>query len=274
MTMAMLPYEEKQHHEILAWKDEKPGVISRTWGYLLAPIAWLVNQVVPAKSTQAALESANAAGKWLADKEDLLRDAGVQSIDELRQKDLELSDRLADSCHNWAIGIASAEGAVTGVGGILTAPVDIPAIITIATRTIHKIGLCYGFECQSPEDKQFVLGVLAAAGSNTMREKLSALASLRLLQQILAKQTWKKMAEKSVEQQVSREGALVALRSLAKQLGINLTKRRALAAIPVVGAAVGGSVNGWYIKEVGWAARRVFQERWLVANDKLGMSRE
>ena len=56
---------------------------------------------------------------------------------------------------------------------------------------------------------------------------------------------------------------------MAKQIGINITKRKALQAIPVIGALVGGSVNGWYIKDVGWAARRAFQERWLIDNQKI-----
>jgi hypothetical protein len=85
----------------------------------------------------------------------------------------------------------------------------------------------------------------------------------------LAKVTWKKMAEKAAESQLSKEAAILAVKNLAKQLGVNITKRRALAAIPFIGAAVGGSVNGWYIKEVGWAARRSFQERWLLENKKI-----
>ena len=65
------------------------------------------------------------------------------------------------------------------------------------------------------------------------------------------------------------QGLSYRIKSLAKQLGINLTKRKALQAIPAIGALVGASVNGWYIKEVGWAARRAFQERWLLENHKI-----
>lgn len=84
------------------------------------------------------------------------------------------------------------------------------------------------------------------------------------------KLTWKKIMDKAAQQQLSKEAAILAIRNLAKQLGVNLTKRRAMAAIPAIGAAVGGSVNGWYLKEVGWAARRAFQEHWLTDNGKVG----
>ena len=77
------------------------------------------------------------------------------------------------------------------------------------------------------------------------------------------------MAQKAASDKMSKEAAVVGVKNLAKQLGVNLTKRKALQIIPVIGAFVGGSVNGWYIKDVGWAARRAFQERWLVENGKM-----
>jgi len=261
-------YAREQLKAIEAWKKEEPGVISKAFGLVVEPLAWLVRKVVPEVAIRGALDFSNAMAEWLTDTADICRDGQIERIEQLRGKDLVLSDKLANEVHNWAIGIAIAEGGGTGVFGILGAPVDVPAIITLALRTIHKIGICYGYECTTRLDKQFVLGVLAASGSNSVEEKVAALAALRVIEVQLANVTWKKMTEKAAEaaaaKQLSKEGAIIGVRNLAKQLGINITKRRALAAIPVIGAAVGGSVNGWYVKEVGWAARHLFQERWLI----------
>jgi hypothetical protein len=262
-------YEKQQVDAIVAWRAEEPGVASRAVGMVVAPIARLVQKVVPEAAIRGAIDGASAAGNWLADTGDVRRDGGVGSIGDLRGRDLELSDRLADGVHNWAIGLAAVEGTATGAFGILGAPVDLPAIITLAMRTIHKVGLCYGYECTTEQDGHFAQSVLAASGANSLDEKLAALASLTALRTTLARHTWKTIAEKAAQDQLSREAVLVVVRKLAKQLGVNLTKRRALAAIPAIGAVVGGSVNGWYIKEVGWAARRAFQERWLVDAGKL-----
>ena len=46
----------------------------------------------------------------LTDEDDILRDGGVSYIEELRHKDLRLSDKLADEVHNWAIGTAAEGG--------------------------------------------------------------------------------------------------------------------------------------------------------------------
>ena len=240
-------YEREQSDQIKKWKAEEPGVISQAFGFVMEPIVWLIRKVVPQSAIKGVLDFANSSAEWLADTNDIKRDGRVQEISDLRTKDLKLSDKIADDVHNWAIGIAFAEGAAAGAGGILTAPIDIPAIITIALRTIHKIGLCYGYECQDKDDKDFVLAIMAASGANSMEEKVAALSVLKSLEVILIKQTWKSMEEKAAQQQMSKEAAIIGLRNLAKQLGVNITKRRALASIPAIGALVGGSVNGWYV---------------------------
>lgn len=90
----------------------------------------------------------------------------VAAIKAWKNKNIELSGKVANRIHNWAIGIAAAEGGVTGTAGIIGLAADIPAIITFALRTIHKVGLCYGYECHSEMDKNFVLAILSASGAS------------------------------------------------------------------------------------------------------------
>jgi len=269
MQKKLTKYENEQLNAIQQWKKEEPGVISKSFGLAIEPLSWLVNKIVPEAAMKSALDFSSYIAQWLTDRDDILRDGNVSSIEELREKDLKLSDKMANEVHNWAIGVAVAEGAGTGIFGLPGVVADVPTIITLALRTVHKIGICYGYECESELDKMFVFGIMSASGSNSIEEKISALAALRSIEVTLAKVTWKKMAEKAAESQLSKEAAILTIKNLAKQLGINITKRKALAAIPVIGATIGGSVNGWYIKEVGWAARRAFQERWLIENGKI-----
>jgi hypothetical protein len=262
-------YEHEQVEQIQKWKAEEPSVISKALGTILSPVTWLISKIIPEAAIRGALDFSSSAAEWLTDTNDIVRDAGVTSVAELRKLDLKSSDRLADEVHNWAIGFASAEGGVTGAVGLVGMAVDIPAIIVMALRTIHKIGICYGFQVETKEDRDFVLAILAASGANDMEEKLAALMTLRTIEVAIAKQTWKSLAQKAATDRLSKEAGIIGIKNLAKQLGVNLTKRKALQAIPAVGAVVGASVNGWYIKEVGWAARHAFQERWLIENGKV-----
>ena len=262
-------YERSRIDSILKWKAKEPFIVSPLGGVALLPVTWLLNKLVPTAAIRAALDLSSSTAEWLTDTNDIVRDAGVKSLADLRSHDLERSDKIAGSVHRWAIGAAVVEGGVTGAIGIFGMAADIPAIVVLSLRTIHKIGACYGFEVQSPEDGDFVLGVLSSSSANTIEEKMMALMTLRSVEVTVAKQTWKSMAQTAGQQAVGREAGIMAVRSLAAQLGINLTKRKALQAIPIVGALVGALVNGWYIKQVSWAARRAFQERWLLENGKL-----
>ena len=268
-TKNLTKYEKTQIESIRLWRNEEPGVVSKAVGFVTNPATWLMQKVIPDAAIRGILSAANWAAYCLADSGDIIRDAGVKSISSLKSRRMQVCDKLADSVHNWAITIAIAEGGATGATGLPGLAADIPAVITLALRTVHKIGLCYGYECSGNLDNDFILGVISASGSNSMTEKLGALATLRSIQVALGKQTWKALTEKAAVKQISKEGGIIAARTLAKQLGVNLTKRKALQVIPVIGAGIGASVNGWYIKDVGWAARRSYQERWLIDKGKI-----
>jgi uncharacterized protein (DUF697 family) len=267
--MPLTKYESDQVAEIQKWKAEVPSVVSKALGVALTPVAWLIDKIIPEAAVRGALDFSSSAAEWLTDTKDIVRDAAVKSVVELKTHDLEKSDILANQVHNWAISIGSAEGGATGAVGLPGIAADIPAIIVLALRTIHKIGACYGFEVKTEHDKEFVYGIMATSGASDMVEKVSALSTLRAIEVAITRETWKAMAQKAATNQMSKEAGVIGIKNLAKQLGVNLTKRKALQAIPAIGALVGASVNGWYIKEVGWAARRAFQERWLLENHKI-----
>lgn len=262
--MRLNEYELSQLQLINDWKKEEPSVIAKAFGILFKPVEWLVEKVIPTKAIEGIITTFNALAEFLTDTEDIKRDACVKSIDELRTKDLQTSDKLADEVHNWANTIAAVEGAGTGVIGLPGLIVDVPSLITMGFRVIHKIGVCYGYDCNSEFEKQFVMGIMSTASSNTMNEKMTSVAMLRQVQVLIAKNTWKSIAKKGVA-----GTAVITVKQLAKQLGINITKRKALSSIPIIGAGVGAAMNLAYINDIAWAARRSYQERWLRENNKI-----
>lgn len=265
----MNSYELKQVEEIKKWKNEEPSVISKATGWVLKPISKMVEKVVPQSVIRGALVGSDWLAEKLTDKKDIMRDGGVKSINELATKSLELSDKLANNVHNWAIGTALVEGAATGITGLPGMAIDIPALIVMTLRVIRKIGLCYGYDCDTEKEKQFVFGIMSAAGANSVNDKMIALANIQATKVIISKTAWRKMAEKAANNKFSKEAIVLAVKNLAKQLGVNLTKRKALQAIPIIGGAVGASMNVAFINDAAWAARRAFQELWLQDNGKI-----
>ena len=260
-------YEKQQVKEIEKWKVQEPNVVVKGFGKLLSSLAKVAEVVIPTAAIEAALHGGNAVGKFLADEGDICRDGDVTSIEELRRKDLAISDNLADEVHNWAIGLAGGEGAAAGWAGLPGIAADIPALMILTMRTIHKIGLCYGYKAESEVEKQFALEILSTAGANSLKEKRAALLELAALKNILVKEAWKVIEKKAAERGV-QQAILILIKQLCKQLGINLTKRKALQVIPGIGMFVAAAINANYIRDVGYAARRIYQERWLTENHK------
>ena len=265
--MKQSDYLMQQYALIKAWENEEPGVVSKTFGKLLSPVGKLISVVVPEKVIESAINAANAAAQYLTDTDDVLRDGNVESIEELRTKDLKLCDEMADSVHNWAVGIATAEGVAGGFVGLPGLAADIPFITTLALRTIHKIGVCYGYVADvsnAEEEKAFVLGVLAAANASTLGEKASFILGLKQISLLIQRNAWKKLAEMGSASFLAK--SIVSVRQAAKLIGVNLTKRKASQSIPFIGGVVGAALNASFINDIAWAARRSYQRRWLEEN--------
>ena len=91
---------------------------------------------------------------------------------------------------------AASEGQLqTGASGLPGIALNIPLLITLALRTIRGIGLCYGFESDTEEERRFALAILAAVGANSIYEKDEALVLLKELHVLVIMQTFKSMAK-------------------------------------------------------------------------------
>jgi len=246
------PYERAQIDEIRAWRHEPPGVIERAGAVALSPVARIVTSLVPA----AAIEAALRASDWMATK--TIPTTETQADAELHQLDAD-----ARAIRKWAIAYAGSEGALAGAVGLFSLPVDLPAIITLSLRTIRRIGATYGYAATGEEERQFIYAVLSIASANSVQQKRAALQTLQGLETRMLAHNWAAIGERAARRGMGAETILLLARDVAEQLGFNLTKRKALTAIPLIGAAMGATVNGWYMRDIAAAAQRSYQHRWL-----------
>ena len=113
----------------------------------------------------------------------------MSQLGELRNKPLEECDRLAIQVIAAARTLTTAEGALTGAGGVLTTVIDIPLLFVLSLRTILRIGHCYGYSLDHPHDRTLVLGVLIAAISDSLATKRKRLDQLREIKHLLVEET-------------------------------------------------------------------------------------
>lgn len=261
---ALTGYEREQLEKIRAWKNERPDMISRVFLPATIPFSFILYHIVPQRVMQGMVDGFDHIAKSLADRDDILAKAGAYGIEELKRKELMVSDRLSDEVAKWAMGGAIIEGAATGMGGFVTISIDIPIIITLALRTAYKIGLCYGFDGRTEDDKNFILGILAASSAGSLQDKLAALLLLKSMETAMFRKVAGTVAERAAMEGVARGSSTMIAKKFASSLSANIVRRKALQLVPGVGAIIGGSVNGWFMKNVCTAAVCSFQRRWLI----------
>ncbi|MGH7072673.1 MAG: EcsC family protein [Stellaceae bacterium] len=246
-------YELAQIARIRAWRERPPGFVERAAELALSPLSRTVTGIIP----EGAIERVLRASDWLAE-----RMVGPMAA-EAATAPLEVLDAEAEAVRTWAIAYAGGEGAIAGAVGLLSLPVDLPTLVALSLRTIRRTGAAYGYDATSETERQFVYAVLSLASANSMRQKRVALNALTGIETRVLAQNWAALGERAARRGAGAEAALLLVRDLAKELGINLSKRKMLAAVPLIGAAIGATLNGWYMRDIADAARRAYQERWL-----------
>ncbi len=176
------------------------------------------------------------------------------SVEELKEDYLSKSknkEEAVDSLIRWSTAKSSISGFVSSVGGAITLPVAIPldmtACLYIQLRMIAGIAAISGLEPRSDKIKTAVYACLLGASA---REAL-AQAGIKMSQ---------KLTQKAISS-VSRE----VLTQINKTIGFRLVTKFGSKGvlnlgrlIPVVSGVVGGSINGFWCRSSGKAAKKLF----------------
>jgi hypothetical protein len=256
-------YEHTQLAQIRQWRAAAPGLATRTIGKASGPLATVAEKALPSMALRLTLDGVHAAAVRLADRRSILKRAGVDEVEELRQQPLETCDRLAERVGRRATLMAGGSGAVFGIAGGFGLIADLPTLLTLTFRTIHRVGLCYGEDLGPPERRRLPVAVFALAAANNMEEKTEALQAIDSLEQDAV--AWEEGMSRAAQRELAKDGVVISVNNLGKSLARNLGWRKAGESLPLIGAFVGGSVNAWYLSDLAKAARYTFQLRWLRA---------
>jgi hypothetical protein len=151
----------------------------------------------------------------------------------------------------WQVAKASAAGFVSGLGGLLTMPITLPADFAVVSyielRMIAAIAHMGGHDVH--EDAVRTMAFVCMCGE----------APAEVVRGVGVK-LGEKLAEKAV-QSISAD----AIKAINKAVGIRLLSKFGSTAvinfgkaIPFVGAAVGGAADGYFVNAVGNVARDFF----------------
>ncbi|MGC3995001.1 MAG: EcsC family protein [Propionicimonas sp.] len=160
-----------------------------------------------------------------------------------------------DGLVTYHVGMASAQGFVTSVGGLITLPVGLPANIAgMAVLSVRMIGSIAHLRGYDVSDRRVRAALtLAMLGDDEVRKLV---ADGRLPTSPLAIAT-APMFDPALERLISeRVMGSLAGRMGGKHLAVVVVRR-----IPLVGGGVGAAVDGWLTFGLAGYARREFVAR-------------
>ncbi|WP_216665560.1 EcsC family protein [Pseudoruegeria sp. HB172150] len=221
---------------------------------LTAPFGGLIARIIPPAVVRHALRQADMAAGLTVPREVTAHDLN----------DITACDRVALRVQAWAQGTNAATGGAAGWFGAAGLAVDVPATIALAARNVRATGAAYGFVKDDESERVFRLMVLEVATSMASDRRQETLDSLNGLARELARPEARIILE-----QGGRWVTEKVVERITRQLGISLASRKAGQIVPIVGGAVGATVNASFQADVARAARYAYRQRWLIERKAL-----
>ncbi|HEV3344800.1 MAG TPA: EcsC family protein [Pirellulales bacterium] len=248
----LTPYERRQANKIAGWKAECPSLFRRAMDVIEHPLVVLVEKLIPEEVMRAELKRTYQVSELFVDRDEVLTRAGVTDIEEINKKGLDCCDSLAEFFAVQSTRGALERSTLVAVTGGASPIVNTPIIIMQALKSIHTIGICYGFSDESLNDQAFAFGILQVASCGTLAEKQKAVCEAWEQQEELVSETVEEMLEAVLQGALERA-----------------TEEYGSERVPFVGAAIGAAVDGAFANYVTEVAIFAYQERWLRKRGKL-----
>ena len=168
----------------------------------------------------------------------------VTSFREMNTVPLPVVDYLADKAIRASMKMAMLEGAGAGLGGILSILPDVGFLGGITWRMIQKLSLLHGFEYASEDDMADLwLAAASAAGVDMGKD-------------LVRKQVIERFVPRLIERIAVRAGGEIAENGLCHL-------------VPVLGSAMGGTLNYYFVRGWGRRAQSHFRERHILLRSSL-----
>lgn len=249
-------YAQQRAAEIARWAVTPPSWVARGFNRSLAPASRAVQALVPVALLRRVLAGSHELSRWQFHQRLPQPQAGANLRD---------CDRRARGVERTGMSLAAGIGAATGVGGAVGLVADVPALLTLALATIDRTARCYGESEPDPEQERSLgIGIFALASANSVAEKRQALRMLQVEPEALTLAAARDGLERAAQRQLAKDAAQVTLAQLARQLGTRLGQRKLGQALPLLGSAVGLTVNALYLRDVARAAQQVYALRYLL----------
>ncbi|NNF04671.1 MAG: EcsC family protein [Rhodothermales bacterium] len=266
----MSAYERRALADIQAWKEPSTGwmsslsdATSKAWNdvtdlvHRIPGVEWTMDNVIAGLVDLTNEITQDSVWTDAVYRDFRKRGFDVQEPTDVRELDLEHIDEVTGGLEQKYIGLATAEGAATGLAGAAGIAPDLIALVSINLRAAGEYAAYCGFDVKQPVERVYALELLDYVASSGNNKKEITIAP--------AVRSASKAARTQGIQLLEQVGVGNAVEALARRLGIHLTEKKMAQMVPVTGAFLGGGLNYLYTRKVCQTARFLYRERFLIA---------
>jgi hypothetical protein len=272
---ALTSHEREARSEVLEWRDSGGGplqsALSAVQDKAGSALQWAtprVAQETVRDAIEGGLEMVQDASRLTFRASSVLKEAQKDDIEadevsDLADAPLSALDALSARYHMPNKLLAAGEGGVCGAGGVGAAAADLPLLFGVAFRGVQQVGTCYGFDMDDPDVRPAVLGIFNVGAGAGSAAKARFLVDIHVAAEAFAKRwTYQQVAERTATGTAAQTLKRMT-RRLPQRIAHKVTKQKLAQALPLIGAAVGGTFNYQFVGRTLTAARMAFRSLYL-----------
>lgn len=170
---------------------------------------------------------------------------GADEFGPKNAKSFDLGDVQGSLEFDRAINITGGviEGAATGAVGLVGLLADVPALMTMSLRAGLVSATKHGFDISDPLEQAFALQASFSGGFS--KDAIEKQDNAKELQTISME-----VAEKKAWQEVEELGLRTFVRKTTERFAAGLARRKLIAFMPFVGAAISSGFNAYWMNNV------------------------
>ncbi|MGV2883265.1 MULTISPECIES: EcsC family protein [Paenibacillus] len=162
---------------------------------------------------------------------------------------LKVLDRTADNITDSRTRFAAAQGAATGIGGIVTIAADIPMVMGLSLKVLQEMALCYGYDPDEPQERIFIVKCLQFSSADIVGKKA-----------IIDELADYDNPDKQVEVISQMQGWREVFNSYSESFGW----KKLFQLIPIAGMVFGSVSNKNTIRDVAEAGKMLYKKRLIL----------
>jgi hypothetical protein len=195
-------------------------------------------------------------GQYLSNEKTILSflekktDRKISQLSDLQDVPVEVMKQASDELAGKRKKAATIQGASTGIGGIFTLAIDIPAVLAISLKTLQEIAIIHGYDPKEKSERVFILKCLQFSSADVVGKQ----AILNELSE------YSKTEHKSSEVISQLQGWREVTMTYTESFGW----KKLLQMVPVAGIIFGAFANRSMINDLSEIGTMLYQKRRIL----------